>query len=494
MRKILFRADGSTEIGLGHVIRSLALAEMLKDQFICAFAIQEPGKTLYNQIAAVCREVVILPKTSDKAELEQELNPYLNGFDLIVLDGYKFDTSYQRKIKERGLALVCIDDIHAYHFVADIVINHGITDSSVYSSEPYTRMLLGTDYCLLRTPFQQQMKGPFVTKEAGSVFLCFGGADATDLTGKYLKWLLSSEGVKKIHVVVGSAYMYEEDLKKLLELRESKIVEVHRNISAHELVEIIQRTQFAIVPGSTIAIECASAGIPMICGSYVDNQLDVVQMFAQKGLAVTVGDFSSLEKEEFIQKVQFLLQNDALEWHKRSCIFFDGKAKERLQKAFCDVFLMRSIRLRRAGEFDVTLFYQWANDLAVRQNAIQKEPILFENHYRWYMKKMQSHRSFIYVATLDKKDFGQVRFDHENETFVIDYSISSEMRGKGLAGPMLNMAIQRLQSETLDLLPLKAMVKSTNIASKKVFEKLDFCFRGTEMINAEEYNVFEKEL
>ena len=42
---------------------------------------------------------------------------------IVVLDGYHFDTNYQTKIKQKGCKLVCIDDLHDKHFVADIIIH-----------------------------------------------------------------------------------------------------------------------------------------------------------------------------------------------------------------------------------------------------------------------------------------------------------------------------------------------------------------------------------
>lgn len=40
MQKIYFRADAGAEIGYGHFIRTLALADMLKDDFSCVFVTQ----------------------------------------------------------------------------------------------------------------------------------------------------------------------------------------------------------------------------------------------------------------------------------------------------------------------------------------------------------------------------------------------------------------------------------------------------------------------
>ena len=78
----------------------------------------------------------------------------LQGNEIVVLDGYNFDTVYQTEIKSKGCKLVCIDDIHAYHFVADVVINHAPDISrEQYSCESYTKLYLGTEYLLLKKLF-----------------------------------------------------------------------------------------------------------------------------------------------------------------------------------------------------------------------------------------------------------------------------------------------------------------------------------------------------
>ena len=122
--KIYFRADGSSQIGLGHVIRSLALAEMLCDVFDCIFIIKNPNATLKKNILEICKEIIVL---DDSIDLIEEANflvkEHLDQDVIMVIDGYHFETTYQKIIKANQTKLVAIDDIHAYHFLSDIVFN-----------------------------------------------------------------------------------------------------------------------------------------------------------------------------------------------------------------------------------------------------------------------------------------------------------------------------------------------------------------------------------
>jgi len=111
--RVFFRADGSSKIGLGHVIRSLALAEMIEGEFDCSFIIREPLQYLKNQIGKVCANIIELAETTCYTEEAVQISEkFLKSSDIVVLDGYHFNTEYQSILKAKGCYLICIDDIH----------------------------------------------------------------------------------------------------------------------------------------------------------------------------------------------------------------------------------------------------------------------------------------------------------------------------------------------------------------------------------------------
>ena len=87
-----------------------------------------------------------------------------------------YATEYQQQIKDKGCKLVCIDDIHDKHYVADVVINHAPgLDKNNFSVEPYTKLCLGLDYVLLRKPFLEKPIAANKEIKYNKVFICFGG-------------------------------------------------------------------------------------------------------------------------------------------------------------------------------------------------------------------------------------------------------------------------------------------------------------------------------
>ncbi len=111
--KVYFRADGNSAIGLGHVTRSLAVAQMLSGFYDCCFIIQEPSESLKREILGVCKGGIIELSSLDNYGEEANFlinNNYFQREDVIVLDGYNFNTEYQTKIKQKVRSLLCIDD------------------------------------------------------------------------------------------------------------------------------------------------------------------------------------------------------------------------------------------------------------------------------------------------------------------------------------------------------------------------------------------------
>ena len=295
-RRIYFRADAGKAIGYGHFIRTLALADMLKDDFDCVFVTQAPTDYQKTEVAKVC-PLVELPATDEKFTLFLNM---LQGDEIVVLDNYFYDTEYQWAVKEKGCKLVCIDDMHNKHYVADAIINHSLgINISDYSIEPYTKLYLGLDYALLRKPFLNVLcKGKIHDiKENGSltILLSFGGADKQDLTSCYLVMLKELNCVEKIYVVIGDAYsgVMLEDLK----------VEYRKNISAEEMAFLFQLVDIAILPASTIMKEALACKTFVIGGYFVENQINSYRIFRSINAIVGIGDFRERQTLEELKSL-----------------------------------------------------------------------------------------------------------------------------------------------------------------------------------------------
>lgn len=288
MQKILFRADAGANIGYGHFIRSLALADMLKDDFDCVFYTSEPTPYQVDQMQQVCKYVVL----EEKSKFHQFLD-CIGGDEIVVLDNYFYTTDYQIKIKEKGCKLVCIDDMHDRHFVADLIINQAINVTPEdYSCEVYTRFAFGLGYSLLRKPFfdackkkeeRQYKKG----KESVDVVVAFGGSDYLDLTSKVISNIEDMSIIHRITAIVGDSYSTEK-------MMESHKVNYLKNLSAQEIADLFTSSDVAILPCSTMMNEALACGITPIGGYYVQNQENDYYAFMLANMIMGVGDYSDV--------------------------------------------------------------------------------------------------------------------------------------------------------------------------------------------------------
>ena len=264
----------------------------MKDDYECTFFTQSPTNYQKEELNKVCK-YISLPSNDAKFDI---FISYLQGDEIVVLDNYFFNTEYQQRIKKKGCKLVCIDDMHDKHFVADAIINHSLGISiSDYSIESYTKLYLGLNYLLLRKPFlealQKNENHSIQVAEQLNVLLSFGGADQMDLTSRYLTMLRNIDNVGRVYIVVGDAYMGKtfEDLK----------FEYKRNLSAKEMVSLLQSIDVAILPASTVMKEALACKTTVIGGYYVENQMNSYKKFSDINAIIGVGDFtqqSALDK------------------------------------------------------------------------------------------------------------------------------------------------------------------------------------------------------
>lgn len=260
---VYVRADGNPEIGLGHLVRCIALAHMLKDDFsisfVCATVPQKIKEDLNrNKFEILEIEDVVFPEL-------------LSEKDIVVLDGYHFDTEYQKKIKATGARLVCIDDLHDKEFVADLIINHapGVKPQD-YNAQPYTKYALGFKHVLLRPSFLNQAYKDRTGRKADVLMICFGGSDYKNLTEKVLQVVLEYTDFKKIIVVTGAAYNYLDSLNGLLN-KNNRIVHYHA-VEEREMLTLMEQSDIAIVPASGVLLEIFAVGCRVVFGYYAENQ------------------------------------------------------------------------------------------------------------------------------------------------------------------------------------------------------------------------------
>ena len=293
-RKIFFRADGNFEIGLGHITRCLSLARILDPFFTSHFIVQETSRAAAEEIKRFCSEITFIKNDPGLYE-EYKFFPPCSKGDIFVTDGYLFDTTYQTNIRSLGVKLVCIDDIHSFHFVADAVINQAdsVTDGQ-YSAEPYTKLCLGFSYAMLRPPFYNHSRQ--ANNLPGDIFICFGGSDPCNITLKVLNSVAGLNDVTSVQVVIGREFRDKETIEKHPLLNDR--VFLRQDIDAETMAAIMKKCQIAICPSSGISVEAMAMHMYILTGKTAENQDAIYSGLLKYPNVSGIGDFAKLEETE----------------------------------------------------------------------------------------------------------------------------------------------------------------------------------------------------
>lgn len=477
LKKIIFRADAGADIGYGHFIRTLALADMLKEEFDCSFATVNPTSYQLEEIGKVCRCIPL----SGNTHFDYFLS-LLTGDEIVVLDNYFFTTDYQLKIKKKGCLLVCVDDMHDKHYVSDVVINHGLHDPLLFSVEPYTKLCLGYDWLLLRNIFLEKINirklyPPFLSK----VILCFGGSDSNDFTGKAIRELNVMPSVSEIIAIVGDKY-------KGLGYVNSPKVQYKHNLSAEEISDFFSYADYAFLSASTVCLEAIACHIPVAAGYYVENQMDFYKELSSLNLVYPLGNLFQADWKSEIEAA-FLGKNQMKSFQ---C---SGDVAGKYRSLFHSLFNIRNYQIndlvfidyRNLNEKQHSLVWKTRNDSQIRCWMENTEPFSLESHCE-FVRRLNERKDRLYWSVYSQADFvGSVNISFESETQVErGIFISPAFLNRSL-GSRIECALVQLLLK-LEVKEISAKVLKTNTRSLQFHLK-----NGYEIISCnQQYNFLRK--
>jgi UDP-2,4-diacetamido-2,4,6-trideoxy-beta-L-altropyranose hydrolase len=294
--RLLIRVEGSVETGMGHLVRCLSLAGMVFDLFEITFV----GRSLFPE--SILQNIKANAFSFKQIKSEEDFFEILNSGDIVLLDGYTFESEYQKKVKSIGCKLVCIDDLHDKVMYADLVINHvpGVSVKD-YRAANYTRFALGTDYALLRSTFLKSDDSERASKVIKTLLICFGGSDPLNLTMSALNTALKFTEFEKILVISGPGYSFKDELVQFISGKDR--IKHYHDLSEEEMYSVLRSADLAIVPASGILMEVLTFKIPVITGIYIQNQTIFLREFSKYRQVFNADSFTDASLTASIEKV-----------------------------------------------------------------------------------------------------------------------------------------------------------------------------------------------
>lgn len=490
---IIFRVDASIQIGTGHVMRCLTLADELRSrgcrvQFICR---KHPGH-MADKIVRQGFEVSLLPEPEQTGETCVDQEDYAAWLgvtqdedarqtiavlgseepDWFIVDHYGLDAKWEKSLRPYVDKIMVIDDLANREHDCDLLLDQN------YFQEPAQRYkgllldtcktLFGPEYALLRKEFRvarqfTRMRGNKIAR----VLIYFGGSDHNNLTGTALEALSRKELqhlLVEVVIVIGNPHL--EKLKK----QESDRPGTRLHIQPEGFIELMLRADLCIGAGGTTTWERLCLNIPSIVITVADNQKAFTKELDKAGYVEWIGDAESITASDIENSLVKALQKLRASGLPN---LVDGFGALRVTEMILPSD-KQELNLRKADLNDMELFYFWANDPAVRDNSFQTEPIPWEDHVTWFTKKIRAADTEMWVMqTPQGLPLGQVRFDKDGTVMNISYSLDPIARGKGLGARLLELGISKVSESNSDAV-IQAQVKKDNPASRKIFINLGF--------------------
>ncbi|MCX7047508.1 MAG: UDP-2,4-diacetamido-2,4,6-trideoxy-beta-L-altropyranose hydrolase [Candidatus Sumerlaeota bacterium] len=314
MSHLLIRADADFEIGTGHVMRCLALAQAWRDSggeacFLMAEGVPALEERLRKEQMKVQR-MTFPPGSKEDAAATLDLALAENAA-AIVVDGYRFSADYHKALHGSGPALLCLDDYgHAGHYCSDYVLNQNIsaTESLYRDREPCTRLLLGTQYALLRGEFavwrDWERKFP---AQAGHILITLGGSDPQNMTLQVIQALDAVEA-KDIEALVlaGAANPYYDQLRESCEQASHRF---RLESNAGNMPELMAWADLAISGAGSTSWELAFMGLPSLLLILGKDQQGIAEGLAREGSALNLGWHEDLRMDSLTHAAEDLIHS-----------------------------------------------------------------------------------------------------------------------------------------------------------------------------------------
>jgi RimJ/RimL family protein N-acetyltransferase len=234
------------------------------------------------------------------------------------------------------------------------------------------------------------------------------------------------------------------------------------------------QTDVVICPASTISIEACAMGCSLITGYTAPNQLGILNGLINHGAAISLGAFQSLTETEALNCIRNFSEdiNAREKQLKQQRTLIDGKSACRLALSLLEVSY--DCTVRQASIEDAQLYFEWANDAAVRANSYQTADIGWDNHVKWFEAAIDSKDNFMWLYTINGIPAAQMRLKIENNKATINYSVSASFRGRGLSKLLLQHTALKLSLEQNQLKCLLGWVKKNNLPSYRAFERCGY--------------------
>lgn len=318
--KIVFRADASIEMGIGHVMRCLTLADALRERGAqCHFVCREHPGNLISQIVARGHQVCSLPLGQTETRLSEAENKLLQpaharwlscgwrrdarqtsscvgslDIDWLIVDHYALDERWEKQLRAHCRKIMVIDDLADRNHDCDLLLDQtfGRAEQDYHQRVPVNcKIFTGAKYALLRPEFSAFREYSLQRRAEPKLehfFISMGGIDKDNVTDMVLRALCESPLPKdcRISVVLGGNAPWLKHVKAQATKLPWK-VEVKSDVA--NMAQLMANSDLAIGAAGSTSWERCCLGLPSLMIILAENQQIIANGLEKCGAAINLG-------------------------------------------------------------------------------------------------------------------------------------------------------------------------------------------------------------
>lgn len=291
--KVVFRVDASIEIGFGHVMRCLTLAEPLRAHghdvhFVCC--------TLKGHLAQKIEQKgfdCLLIQKNDWQTDAGQTNDIIAKFkaDWLIVDHYQLDYRWHRAVRNQVYKIMAIDDLANRNMDCDLLLDTGMGKLPADYQElvpAHCKILTGIEYALIRSEFSGKREAAIsrrvAIREVKNILINLGGMDQLNLIPGILARLMTEFKQLEFTIIVSSAtpnlIQIQQQVKNC---RTCRLL-----LDIDNMAEEILFADLAIGAAGITAYERCVLGLPAITVAVADNQQHFLSRLVKAGAVLSV--------------------------------------------------------------------------------------------------------------------------------------------------------------------------------------------------------------
>jgi UDP-2,4-diacetamido-2,4,6-trideoxy-beta-L-altropyranose hydrolase len=304
MPTAVFRVDASLEIGTGHVMRCVVLANALaqlgwRSEFLMR---EEPGH-LADWVIENGHGATLLCATGSAADAQPVLDAVRGKalFDWLVVDHYGLDKTWEDQVRGIAARQLVVDDLANRQHHCDLLLDQNagrMPDHYGPLLPPAARRLLGPRYALMAPAFQALRDTALARRDRAHpplrLLLSMGGVDRDNHTGRVLEALNAQDGPmpSSIDVVLGRHAPHIHCIRSRLATMRAP---TRMHVDTRSMARLMCDADVAIGAGGISVLERCILGLPSITIAVADNQVPGSLALQKEGAIHYIGTVDDIE-------------------------------------------------------------------------------------------------------------------------------------------------------------------------------------------------------